>query len=71
MKLLTKLKKAALFIMKQCKKILRTVFQPHFYNDKKSYNNGNLDLIFNISTIKIEPSILIKQFFGIKFINLF
>ena len=51
MKLLTKLKKVLLFIIKQCKKILRTVFQSHFYNDKKSYNNGNFDFIFNISTI--------------------
>ena len=37
--------------MKKCKKILRRVFQPHFYNDKKSYNNGNFGFIFNISTI--------------------
>jgi len=51
MKLLTKLKKVLLFIMKQCKKISRAVFQPHFYNNKKSYNNDNLDFIFNISTI--------------------
>ena len=51
MKLLTKLKKVLLFIIKQCKKILRTVFQSHFYNDKKSYNNGNFGFIFNISTI--------------------
>ena len=63
MKLLTKLKKVLLFIIKKCKKILRTVFQPHFYDNKKSYNNSNLDFIFNISTINIETSILIKQFF--------
>ena len=46
-----KTKKVLLFIMKQCKKILRTVFQSHFYNDKKSYNNGDFGFIFNISTI--------------------
>jgi len=51
MKLLTKLKKVLLFIMKQCKKIIRTVFHPHFYDNKKSYNNGDLDFIFKISTI--------------------
>lgn len=51
MKLLTKLKKVLLFIMKQCKKILRTVFQPHFSDDKKSYNNGNFNIFFNISTV--------------------
>ena len=46
-----KIKKVLLFIMKQCKKILRTVFQPHFYKYKKPYNTGNFDLIFNIFTI--------------------
>jgi len=51
MKLLTKLKTVLLFIMKQCKKILRTVFKPHFYNDKKPYNTSDFDLIFNIFTI--------------------
>ena len=49
--------------MKQSKKLVKTVFSHHLYNNKKSYNNGNLDFIFNISTINIETSILIKQFF--------
>lgn len=31
--------------------MLETVFFQCSYNDKKSYNNGNLDFIFNISTI--------------------
>ena len=57
--------------MKQSKKILRTVFQPYFYNDKKSYNNGNFDLFFEYFYYNIDSSILVKQFFGIKFINLF
>ena len=62
MKLLTKLKKVLLFIIKQCKKILRTVFQSHFYNDKKSYNNGNFGFIFNISTITQKLLFLLNSF---------
>ena len=43
MKLLTKI---LLFNMKQRKKILRTVFQAHFYDNKKSYFNADFDLFF-------------------------
>ena len=51
MKLLTKFKKLTLFIMKQQRKILETVLPQYSYYDKKSYNNGNFDLIFNVFTI--------------------
>ena len=62
MKLLTKLKKAALFIMKQCKKILRTVFQPHFYDDKRSCFNSNFDLFFEYFYLKQMLLFLLNSF---------
>ena len=37
--------------MEQQRKILETVLPQYSYYDKKSYNNGNFDLIFNVFTI--------------------
>ena len=46
MKLLTKFKKLTLFIMKQQRKILETVFPLYSYRDVKPYNNSHFDSFF-------------------------
>ena len=62
MKLLTKFKKVLLFIIKQFKKILRTVFQSHFYDDEKSYFNGDFNLFFEYFYYKQKTIFLLNSF---------
>ena len=70
MKLLTKLKKVLLFIMKQHKKIIRTVFHEHFYDRKNPILIVILIYFLNTSTIN-RSSYSYQTVSKIEFINLF
>ena len=54
MKLLTKLKKVLLFIIKQCKNILETVFLLYLYDNIKSYKK--MVFVYNFLNVFIVDS---------------